>query len=256
MDRARGCCTCRGRGLTAHACSHQRKLQSPAWMASHLCTRYCDENPTPMDPKTELFQHHRGQLFKLAYRMLGATTDAEDVLQDAWLRWHAENIAALEDPAAWLATVTTRIAVDKLRRAKLTREQCMHGWISEPPAESAATPDAELGRDETIIASFTLLLERLSSDERAAFLLHEVFDYSHAETAAILGLTDNACRQRAHRARGRLQAGQPRFRVDATKRRRLLKRFIAAIQMPNLDTLRALLGGDGVHTGAAATSDA
>lgn len=202
-----------------------------------------------MDPKTELFQQHRHPLLKLAYRMLGASTDAEDVLQDVWLRWNAEDIAALDDPAAWLATVTTRIAVDKLRRAKLAREHHMHHWLSGSPADSAVTPDVELGRNETMIASFTLLLERLNSDERAAFLLHEVFDYSHAETAVILGLTANACRQRAHRARGRLQAAQPRFRVDGARLRCLLERFMAAVQMPTLDTLRALFGDDVVHKG-------
>lgn len=212
--------------------------------------------PTPMDPKTELFQQHRRQLLKRAYRILGASADAEDVLQDAWLRWHGENIAALDDPAAWLATVTTRIAVDKLRRAKLALEHDMRRRFSEPPAESAVTPDVELGRGQTINASFTLLLERLNTDERAAFLLHEVFDYSHAETAAILGLTASACRQRAHRARCHLQTEQPRFRVDAAKRCRLLKRFVAAMQIPNLDTLRALFGGDVVHSGAAVASDA
>lgn len=209
----------------------------------------------PMDPKTELFQHHRHQLLKLAYRVLGASADAEDVLQDAWLRWHAENVSALDDPAAWLATVTTRIAVDKLRRTQLAREHYMRCRLAEPLAESPVTPDAELGRDETMTASLKLLLERLNSDERAAFLLHVVFDYSHAEAAAILGVTASACRQRAHRAHHRLHAVQPRLQVDAAKQRHLLKRLVAIMQMPSLDTLRTLFGGDVVHSGATVASD-
>lgn len=198
---------------------------------------------TPID----LFQQHRQRLFGLAYRMLGTPADAEDVLHDAWLRWDAQDPATLDDPEAWLVTVTTRLALDRLRRAKTEREHYFGPWLPEPAAEISEAPDAALERSETLTLSFLLLLERLGPEERAAFLLHEVFDYSHAEAAAILEIAEDTCRQRVHRARVRLREGRPRFRVDAAAQQRLLERFIAAMQKPDVDTLRTLFAEDAVH---------
>ncbi|MEW9625272.1 RNA polymerase sigma factor SigJ [Rhodanobacter geophilus] len=208
-----------------------------------------------MDPQTALFQQHRPRLFGLAYRMLGTPADAEDVLHDAWLRWHAQDTDALDDPEAWLVTVTTRLALDRLRRAKTEREHYPGPWLPEPlveetaPAASAGTetPEAALERDQTLTLSFLTLLERLGPDERAAFLLNEVFDYSHAETAAILGIAENACRQRVHRARARLREDRPRFNVDARAQQRLLQRFVAAMEQPTLESLQALFAEDAIH---------
>ena len=200
-----------------------------------------------MNGDTDLFQQHRPRLFGLAYRMLGVPADAEDTLHDAWLRWQAQDVTALDDPEAWLVTVTTRIALDRLRRAKTEREHYSGPWLPEPVAESSGSPEAELESSETLTLSFLLLLERLSPDERAAFLLHEVFDYSHAEAAAILGIEEDACRQRVHRAKARLREGRPRFQVDAPAQRRLLERFVEALQHPTQDRLRALFAEDAVH---------
>lgn len=200
-----------------------------------------------MDAQTTLFQQHRPRLLGLAYRMLGSQADAEDVLHDAWLRLHAQDIAALDDPEAWLVTVTTRLALDRLRRAKAERAQYPGPWLPEPLVAEDALPDAERERDESLHLSFLLLLERLSPDERAAFLLREVFDYSHAETAAILGIGEDACRQRVHRAKTRLREGRPRFSVDVPAQRRMLERFVAALAEPRLDTLRALFAEDAIH---------
>jgi RNA polymerase sigma-70 factor (ECF subfamily) len=205
-----------------------------------------------MDPQTTLFQQHRPRLFGLAYRMLGTPADAEDVLHDAWLRWHAQDTAALDDPEAWLVTVTTRLALDRLRRAKLEREHYTGPWLPEPLVDettraSVDAPDAALERDQTLTLSFLTLLERLGPDERAAFLLNEVFDYSHAEAAAILGITENACRQRVHRARTRLREDRPRYSVDARAQQRLLQRFAAAMEQPTLASLRALFAEDAIH---------
>jgi RNA polymerase sigma-70 factor (ECF subfamily) len=196
---------------------------------------------------TDLFQQHRPRLFGLAYRMLGTPADAEDVLHDAWLRWDSQDTATLDDPEAWLVTVTTRLALDRLRRAKTEREHYFGPWLPEPAGEIAEAPDAALERSETLTLSFLLLLERLGPEERAAFLLHEVFDYSHAEAAAILEIAEDACRQRVYRARARLRAGRPRFQVDAQAQQRLLERFIAAMQKPDAETLRALFAEDAVH---------
>jgi RNA polymerase sigma-70 factor (ECF subfamily) len=205
-----------------------------------------------MDPQTALFQQHRPRLFGLAYRMLGTPADAEDVLHDAWLRWHAQDTAALDDPEAWLVTVTTRLALDRLRRARLEREHYTGPWLPEPLVDetthaSVDAPDATLERDQTLTLSFLTLLERLGPDERAAFLLNEVFDYSHAEAAAILGITENACRQRVHRARTRLREDRPRYSVDARAQQRLLQRFAAAMEQPTLASLRALFAEDAIH---------
>lgn len=199
-----------------------------------------------MDAQTALFQQHRPRLFGLAYRMLGAPADAEDVLHDAWLRWHAQDTDALDDPEAWLVTVTTRLALDRLRRAKSERAHYTGPWLPEPLVPDAERPEDELERGETITLSFLLLLERLSPDERAAFLLNEVFDYSHAEAAAILGIGEDACRQRVHRARTRLREGRPRFSVDVPTRQRMLQRFIEAMKRPDLRSLRALFAEDAI----------
>lgn len=200
-----------------------------------------------MDAATTLFQRHHARLFGLAYRMLGTPADAEDVVHDAWLRLAAQDLAALEDPEAWLVTVTTRLALDRLRRARKERADYMGPWLPEPMAPADEQPDAAIERSESLTLSFLLLLERLGPDERAAFLLHEVFDYSHAEGAAILGITEATCRQRVHRARTRLRAGRPRFRVDAAVQQRLLQRLVTAMAEPTLDALRALFAEDAIH---------
>ena len=199
-----------------------------------------------MDPQTALFQQHRPRLFGLAYRMLGTPTDAEDVLHDAWLRWHAQDIAGLDDPEAWLVTVTTRLALDRLRRAKVERERYTGPWLPEPLVPDAEHPEAKVEHSESLTLSFLLLLERLSPEERAAFLLYEIFDYSHAETAAILGITEDACRQRVHRAKARLREARPRFTVDAQARQRMLQRFMEAMKTPDLESLRALFAEDAI----------
>jgi RNA polymerase sigma-70 factor (ECF subfamily) len=200
-----------------------------------------------MDSRTDLFEHHRSRLFGLAYRMLGTPADAEDVLHDAWLRLHDQDLDALDDPEAWLVTVTTRLALDRLRRAKAEREHYTGPWLPEPLVPDAEHPDAALERSESLTLSFLLLLERLGPEERAAFLLHEVFDYSHAEAAGILGIAEEASRQRVHRAKQRLREGRPRFHVDAAAQRRMLERFVAAMAEPSLDTLQALFAEDAIH---------
>jgi RNA polymerase sigma-70 factor (ECF subfamily) len=200
-----------------------------------------------MDSQTELFQQHRPRLFGLAYRMLGTPADAEDVLHDAWLRWHAQDIGALDDPEAWLVTVTTRLALDRLRRAKTERAHYPGPWLPEPLIAESEQPDARAEQAESLTLTFLLLLERLSADERAAFLLREVFDYSHAEASAMLGIGEDACRQRVHRARIKLREGRPQPPVDARTQRRLLERFAQALQQPDKETLRALFAEDALH---------
>lgn len=200
-----------------------------------------------MDPRTALFQQHRPRLFGLAYRMLGTPADAEDVLHDAWLRWHAQDTDELDDAEAWLVTVTTRLSLDRLRRAKTERAHYPGPWLPEPLIAESEQPEAQLERSESLTLTFLLLLERLSAEERAAFLLHEVFDYSHAEAAQILDIGEDACRQRVHRARTRLREDRPRFSVDKPTQQRMLERFAAVLQHPTHESLRALFAEDIIH---------
>jgi len=200
-----------------------------------------------MDSQTALFQQHRPRLFGLAYRMLGTPADAEDVLHDAWLRWHAQDSAALDDAEAWLVTVTTRLALDRLRRAKTERAHYPGPWLPEPLIAESEQPEAQVEQAESLTLTFLLLLERLNAEERAAFLLREVFDYSHAEAAAMLGIGEDACRQRVHRAKAKLREGRPSQPVDARTQRRLLERFAHALQQPDRETLRALFTEDALH---------
>ena len=150
-----------------------------------------------MDMSTLVFQKHRARLFGIAYRMLGAPADAKDVLHDAWLRLQAQDLDRLDDPGAWLVTVTTNLSLDRLRKAKAEREHYVGPWLPEPLAPESDQPELAHERDESLTLSFLWLLERLSPEERAALLLHDVFDYSHGEAARILGITEDACRQRA-----------------------------------------------------------
>jgi RNA polymerase sigma-70 factor (ECF subfamily) len=200
-----------------------------------------------MDMTTLVFQQHRARLFGIAYRMLGAPADAEDVLHDAWLRLRAQDVDRLDCPEAWLVKVTTNLALDRLRRVKAEREHYVGPWLPEPLAPELDQPELAHERDESLTLSFLLLLERLTPEERAAFLLHDVFDYSHAEAAKILGIAEDACRQRAHRARVHMREARPRFEVDATAHCRMLKRFIDAMAHPSLETLQALFAEDAVH---------
>ena len=200
-----------------------------------------------MDPQTALFQHHRPRLLGLAYRMLGTPADAEDVLHDTWLRWHAQDTDALDDAGAWLVTVTMRLALDRLRRAKRERAHYPGPWLPEPLIAESEQPEAQLERAESLTLTFLLLLEHLTAEERAAFLLREVFGYSHAEAAQMLEIGEDACRQRVHRAKARLRDGRPRFKVDAQKHKRMLQRFVTAMEHPTLEVLRALFAEDAVH---------
>ncbi|GGA19026.1 RNA polymerase sigma factor SigJ [Dyella nitratireducens] len=200
-----------------------------------------------MDAHTQLFQKHRPRLLGLAYRMLGTQADAEDVLHDAWLRWHAQDKVSLDDPEAWLVTVTTRLALDRLRRAKVERQHYTGPWLPEPLIDAEEQPDTQAEQAETLTLSFLLMLERLTPEERAAFLLREVFDYSHAEAAIILGITEEACRQRTHRAKQRLREERARFTTNAQTQRYLLERFAQALQHPTEENLRVLLAEDAMH---------
>ncbi|MGE8282218.1 MAG: RNA polymerase sigma-70 factor [Stenotrophomonas sp.] len=201
------------------------------------------------------FQHHRPRLLALAYRMLGSRADAEDVLQDAWLRWAGTDTSDVRDAEAWLVTTTTRLSLDRLRAAKRDRQHYVGPWLPEPlEVELAPDPGADPAQrhalaDEVSFA-FLTLLEQLSPDERAAFLLKEAFDHDYRQIGALLGHSEANCRQLVRRARLRLQSGAPRFSAPPELHRQLLQRFMEAAQRGDSEAIQALL-----HANAIALSD-
>lgn len=206
--------------------------------------------PTSADPFTTL----RPRLFGIAYRMLGVRADAEDVLQDAWLRWSRQDPATLQSAEAWLVTVVTRLSIDRLRALKAEREAYVGWWLPEPlvqlqdPTTGDAphhhTPEAAAELAGELSVAFLYVLERLGPEERAAFLLRQVFDYDYPEIAAQLGKTEAACRQMVHRASDRVQQARTRFEVPHAVHRQLLQRFMVAAQSGDRNAIEALLSED------------
>lgn len=199
-----------------------------------------------MDDCTRTFNRHRPRLQGLAYRMLGSVAEAEDVVQDAWLRWHEAAPDVLHNAEAWLVTVTTRLAIDRLRAERLRREHYVGTWLPEPLVEDGPpTPEQLVERAGALSLAFLTVLERLGPEARAAFLLREVFDADYAEIAATLGKREAACRQLVHRARQQLrEADRPRVAVPEDRRLRLLGAFAEAAQRGDLQALKAALADD------------
>ncbi|THC43389.1 RNA polymerase sigma factor SigJ [Massilia sp. Mn16-1_5] len=187
----------------------------------------------------------RPRLFAIAYRMLGTRADADDVVQDAWLRWHASAHDSVQTPEAWLVTIATRLAIDRLRSRKAEREAYIGWWLPEPLVElDERTPEtlAELSSDVSV--AFMWVLERLAPEERAAFLLRQVFDQDYADIAAMLDKTQAACRQLVHRAQERVRAEQPRFAVEPETHRALLGRFMQAAASGDRTAMKALMADE------------
>jgi RNA polymerase sigma-70 factor, ECF subfamily len=197
----------------------------------------------------EIFAGHRDRLFGIAYRMLGSRADAEDVLQDAWLRWHEQDASQLRSTEAWLTTMVTRLAIDRLRTAKAQRAAYFGPWLPEPLAEiEVATPESHAEFASDVSVAFMHLLERLGEEERAAFVLHDVFDCDYDDIAETLGKTPAACRQLVHRARERVTTERRRFRVDEAARIDMLKRFMAAAESGDFDAIKSMFTPDALMT--------
>jgi RNA polymerase sigma-70 factor (ECF subfamily) len=200
-----------------------------------------------MDPKVAAFNALRPRLMAVAYRMLGTRSDAEDVLHDAWLRWSSADASAVRSEEAWLKTTVTRLAIDRLRRAKVERETYFGPWLPEPLSEGDMnSPDLAIERDEDLSIAFLTLLETLAPEERAVFVLHDILDDDYADIAETLGKSQAACRQMVHRARERLTARRQRYLVDDATRTRMLERFIAAAQRGDRDEIMSLFTSDAV----------
>lgn len=193
----------------------------------------------------DVFDTDRPLLFSIAYRMLGSATDAEDVLQDAWVRLRGTDGATIRSPRAFATTVVTRLCLDRLKSARATREQYVGPWLPEPVLTGEVeSPETIMQRAESITLAFLVLLETLSPEERAAFVLKDVFDYDHAEIGEMLGITTANSRQLLHRAKARLAKGRPRLSGTAGSRRAVAERFARAFSAGDGSALAALLTSD------------
>src|ERR671910_3483460 len=196
---------------------------------------------------TETYESLRPLAFAIAYRMLGSVTEAEDVVQEGLLRLHrAEDV---QHPRAFVATVVTRLAIDELRSARARRESYVGEWLPEPVAAPEEEPAAQAEQADSLSLAFLVLPESLTPEQRAAFLLHDVFDYGYGEVAGIVGKSEANARQLAARARRHVEEQKPRFDASREQRARLAHRFFAAAQEGDVAALEELLAEDVVLHG-------
>jgi RNA polymerase sigma-70 factor (ECF subfamily) len=199
-----------------------------------------------VDDPASTFEPHRARLIGIAYRMLGSRADAEDTVQDAYLRWHRTPSEEIRSVEAWLVTTVTRLAIDRLRAAQAERAHYVGPWLPEPFVGEAFAPPADVSIEltSTLSLAFLAVLERLAPEERAAFLLHDVFDSEYAEIAEILGKSEEACRQIVSRARKRVREDRPRVQVTEAARKGVIERFVNALLTQNKTELMNLLAVD------------
>jgi RNA polymerase sigma-70 factor (TIGR02957 family) len=196
--------------------------------------------------ESELLDELRPRTFAIAYRMLGSVSEAEDVVQEALLRVHnaIDDGEEISSPRAYAATITTRLAIDELRSARARRETYVGEWLPEPIAAPEEDPAAQAEQADSLSLAFLVVLESLSPEQRAAFLLHDVFDYDYDKVGEIVGTSEANARQLASRARRHVQEGRPRFEPSAEERERLAASFFAAAENGDFDSLESLLAED------------
>ncbi|WP_394782087.1 RNA polymerase sigma-70 factor [Undibacterium sp.] len=195
-----------------------------------------------MDEYTRIFDTLRPRLEGLAYRMLGSRAEAEDIVQDAWLRWHEAPQASLDSAEGWLVTVTTRLSIDRLRSNKVRRDSYPGMWLPEPMlTESPATPEQVLERADDISVAFLVLLEQLTPEARAAFLLREVFDTDYEDVALMVGKSEASCRQMVHRAKTQLLDKQPRTANTRSLHHGVMRNFAEALVKGDFAALKRML---------------
>jgi RNA polymerase sigma-70 factor (ECF subfamily) len=201
------------------------------------------ESPFP----DTVFARLRPRLFSIAYRMLGVRADAEDVVQEAWLRWNSADRDALQSAEAWLVTVTTRLSIDRLRAARAEREAYAGFWLPEPLVDvDERSPEVLAEQASELSMALMWVLERLSPEERAAFVLRQAFDQDYADVAAVLGKSEAACRQLVHRAAERVRHERARFEVPRAAHKALLDKFMQAARDGDRAAMKSLFADD-VH---------
>jgi len=196
---------------------------------------------------TESFETYRPMLFSIAYRMLGSAMEAEDIVQDAYLRYQAVPTEQIESPKAYLSTIVTRLCLNQLESARAQRETYVGPWLPEPvltDGTALLSPQGQVSAQESISMAFLVLLESLTPLERAVFLLREVFDYEYGEIAEILGKEEAACRQLFSRAKKHVAEHRPRFKASPEAHRQMIARFIEAASAGEMDGLMSLLAED------------
>ncbi|HEY8370991.1 MAG TPA: RNA polymerase sigma-70 factor [Thermodesulfobacteriota bacterium] len=195
------------------------------------------------------FESHRDRLLGAAYRMLGSRAEAEDVVQETYLRWHQADREAIRNPEAWLVTTATRLAIDRLRALRTEREGYVGPWLPEPLiGREPPSPDHHVQLASDLSMAFLVLLERLGPEERAAFLLHDVFDLGYPEIARALDKSEAACRQLVHRARQRVREDRKRFEAPEAAKIRLLEAFSRALETRDERALLGLFAPDATWT--------
>ena len=196
------------------------------------------------------FETYRRYLFSIAYRMLGSAMEAEDMVQETYLRFLAAEVEEIENPKAYLSTIITRLCLDQLKSARVQRENYTGEWLPEPIL-TGDTPASKLLERESISTAFLVLLEKLSPLERAVFLLRDVFDYSYAEIATMIGKKEANCRQHYHRAKQYLREHRPRFEPSSDEQKQLVESFLRAVEAGDVEGLtrtlaeQAVMYGDG-----------
>ena len=195
-----------------------------------------------MEDPSHIFNRLQPRMLGTAYRMLGSLSDAEDVVQDVWARWHGADTANVDNAEAWLVATTTRRAIDRLRQARAEREKYVGIWLPEPVlTEGPVTPEEIEEASSDLSTAFLILLERLAPDARAAFLLREVLDIDYDEIARILDKSEATCRQIVHRAKAQLHDERARYAVSGAAHRRIMTRFVDAISRGDFSAMKEML---------------
>jgi RNA polymerase sigma-70 factor, ECF subfamily len=194
------------------------------------------------------FEENRGRLWSIAYRMLGSRADADDAVQDAYLRWHGARVDEIRSPQAWLITTVTRLCIDRLKQLRAERERYTGPWLPEPLVAEAPAADQATELASDLSVALLAVLERLAPEERAAFLLHEMFESDYGDIAQILGKSEVATRQIVSRASRRVRAERPRVHVSVEAKERLLNGLVHALQTLDKDALLKLLAQDSAWT--------
>jgi RNA polymerase sigma-70 factor (ECF subfamily) len=206
-----------------------------------------ERSPTDAEVSIQLatFDQYRSLLFSIAYRMLGSVADAEDMLQETFIRWQQSAEESVRSPRAFLVTIISRLCINYLQSARAQREEYVGQWLPEPiVTDPGSDPFGIIKVDESLSMAFLVLLERLTPIERAVFLLREVFEYEYAEVAAVLGQSEAHCRQILRRARQHVSAMRPRFVISERKQRDLFDRFLNAVRTGEMEGLVDLLAKD------------
>ena len=224
----------------------------PGPAASTACGARDETTTRATEDGLSAFMSVRPRLFGIAYRMLGSAADAEDIVQDVWIRWQAADRSGVRDAAAFLVTTATRLAINVVQSARSRRETHVAPWLPEP-VDTSADPGLGAERGEALELSVVLLLERLSPAERAAYILREAFDYAYRDIADILRLEEANARQVVSRARHHVVGGR-KMPVSSTEQRRLLDSFIAAAQRGEFARLEGVLASDALSASACAVA--